>query len=265
MTATPWSIGRRVNGRAASQTLPPAGRGYWIDPAEPGAADEGASRRAARATPRRRPRHAARPGSPARPRRNRRVLVWMALSTVILATVVIAGVLMFTGGTVVPGLTAKLFPIQYQEEIARAAAEYGQDPYLVAAMVKTESGYDTEAVSPVGAQGLMQLMPDTAEWVAGKLDKWEGGAGPDLTDPADNLELGVWYLDYLSDMYDGDMELALAAYNAGHGNVDKWLAEAGGRDSFDVADIPFKETRDYVERVERYRSLYLRIHPNAFE
>lgn len=246
------TLEHRSSGRRLHRASAPRERGYWIEP------DQAVPPRPVTA-------RAAKPAEPSRaPRRNARVLVWMALSLVALVAVVIVAVLVFTGRTVVPGVTARLFPISYQEEIAQAASDYGQDPYLVAAMVRTESGYNAAAVSPAGAQGLMQLMPDTAEWVAGKLDKW-GNSGPDLTDPADNLELGVWYLDYLSDMYNGDMELALAAYNAGHGNVDEWLAEAGGRDEFDVTDIPFKETREYVERVERYRALYLRVHPDAFE
>jgi soluble lytic murein transglycosylase len=161
-------------------------------------------------------------------------------------------------------MSARLFPIHYQQEIAQVAGQYGQDPYLVAAMARTESAFDAQAESPAGAVGLMQLMPDTAEWVAGKMGDWQGGSGPVLTDPVDNLQLGVWYLDYLGGLY-GDGSLAtLAAYNAGLGNVDKWIAAAGGLEAFDDSYIAFTETRQYVERVEHYRALFVRVHPDAF-
>jgi soluble lytic murein transglycosylase len=96
------------------------------------------------------------------------------------------------------------------------------------------------------------------------MDKWEAGSGPDLTDPADNLELGVWYLDYLGGLYGDGSLAALAAYNGGLGNVDEWIEAAGGIALFDASDIKFAETKQYVERVEHYRELYSRIHPDAF-
>jgi soluble lytic murein transglycosylase len=177
---------------------------------------------------------------------------------------VIVASLVLTGEIVMPGVSAKLFPLHYQDEIAQMADKYGQDPYLVAAMVKTESGFDAQAESGAGAMGLMQLMPDTAEWVAAKIDKWKSGPGPDLTDPVDNLELGVWYLDYLGGLYGDGSLMALAAYNAGLGHVDDWIEAAGGPESFDASDIQYDETRQYVERVEHYRELYKRIYPDAF-
>jgi len=186
-----------------------------------------------------------------------------AVVAALLVAVIIVSALVLTGRTVMPVLSEKLFPIRYQEEIAQAAEKYGQDPYLVAAVVKAESGYDPKAESGKGAVGLMQLMPDTAEWVASKLDVWSDGEGPVLTDPEDNLELGVWYLAYLGDAYGDGSALALAAYNAGPGNVDEWVQEAGGQESFTLSDIEFPETREYVERVERFYRLYKRIHPDA--
>jgi soluble lytic murein transglycosylase len=139
---------------------------------------------------------------------------------------------------------------------------------LVAAVVKAESGFDPEAESRAGAVGLMQLMPATAAWIAARQD-WQGASKPDLRDPAQNLDLGTYYLAFLLDRF-ADVPTALAAYNAGQGVVDQWLAArgtepAGGSPTTLLpADIPFPETRGFVERVERFRGLYRQTYPKAF-
>jgi soluble lytic murein transglycosylase len=195
-------------------------------------------------------------------RRRRRLLIAVALVVVIAAAAVV-GAWAITGRGVVPGLSKTMYPIHYREGIARAAERYGLDPYLVAAVVQTESGYDPQAVSHAGAVGLMQLMPDTAKWIVG-LASWRGGDHPDLNDPDDNLELGACYLSFLMRTFAGGTRAALAAYNAGQGVVEGWVKAAGGPDSFGLADIHFPETRDFVVRVERYWDLYSRIYPEEF-
>ena len=274
---------RVYRGQAAAR----GGRGYWIGPDEDGAGTgagaaagsaQGASRGARPSSGRRSPvvpgsarpnarrdslrsrSSAAQPGA----RRGRRTLLWMVSSLVVLVALVIFAALVLTGEVVLPGVSGKLFPIHYQDEIAGVADKYDQDPYLVAAMVKTESGYDPTAESGAGAVGLMQLMPATAEWAASRMDAWQEGSGPQLTDPEDSLELGTWYLAYLGDIYGDGSLAAVAAYNGGLGNVDDWIDEAGGPGSFDATDIAFPETREYVERVERYRALYVRMHAGVF-
>jgi soluble lytic murein transglycosylase len=157
----------------------------------------------------------------------------------------------------------RLYPLKYEEQILEAAEAYDVDPYLVAAVAKAESGFDPRAESPVGAVGLMQIMPDTAGWIQRRPD-WEGGTVTDLTDPADSLALGAYYLSYLTGLYDGDVRLALAAYNAGQGTVAGWLRDAGTTDTLRSEDIPFPETRDFVERVEKFRELYRDVHPEVF-
>ena len=203
-------------------------------------------------------------GGRARVRRRRRRLLRLAALVLVLGGIATAVALIVTGRAVVPVVSDNLFPIGYQEDIARVATKYGLDPYLVAAVVKTESGFDSEAVSPVGAVGLMQLMPDTAEWLIG-LDIWRGDSAPRLTDPADNLELGACYLAYLTDRFGADnLTAALAAYNAGPTAVGRWVEAAGGVEAFGPDDIEFPETRTFVERVKRYWLLYTRIHPGIF-
>lgn len=202
------------------------------------------------------PRRRARPG---KGRRRRRLI---PLVVVILALVAVALWLTATRA-VVPGVSAIIYPMHFQESVARVAEHHDLDPYLVAAVARAESGWDPEAVSPAGAVGLMQLMPATAQWISG-LDSWQGNEEPDLTDPEDSLELGAFYLAYLRRYFGGDTRVALAAYNAGQGAVSRWLREAGGGGPLALEDIPIDETRDFVERVEYYRDLYARVHPDAF-
>ena len=114
------------------------------------------------------------------------------------------------------------------------------------AVMLTESRYDPTAVSETGAQGLMQLMPETAAWISEK----SGLPATDLRKPEENIPLGAWYWAYLLETYKGNRVLALAAYNAGHGNVDAWMTEYKWANDFDDADaIPFPETREFVKQV----------------
>lgn len=195
-------------------------------------------------------------------RRRRRLLLRLLVPLLVLVAVGVGVYWLVSARAVVPVLSEKLYPIHYKEGIARVAQHYDLDPYLVAAVVRAESDYDPEAVSYAGAVGLMQVMPDTADWIIG-LDTWKGGNDPTLTDPEDNLELGTCYLAYLIRRFSGDLVAALAAYNAGQGVVDDWLASAS-HDELATADIRFEETRDFVTRVARYRGLYKRVHPDAF-
>jgi soluble lytic murein transglycosylase len=196
-------------------------------------------------------------------RARRQRLIRLVIYGVIVIVIAFVAVFITTGRTVVPVVSERLFPIRYTDEIAAAAKMYSLDPYLVAAVVKTESGYDPKAVSPAGAVGLMQLMPETADWITG-LGDWQGVRHPDLNSPADNIQLGSCYLSYLADMYDGSTLLALAAYNAGPGIVSDWAAAAGGEALFRPEDIQYDETRSFVKKVEHYRGLYSRTHPEAF-
>ncbi len=152
-----------------------------------------------------------------------------------------------------------LSPAKYSSIIQEQAAANGIDPLLVCAIIKSESSFQPDSVSKAGAVGLMQLMPDTAEWIAKKknieynVDK--------LTDPAYNISLGCWYLDYLLDTWENDLPKTIASYNAGRSNVINWLEESiwdGSEDTVD--DIPFPETRRYTGKVlksyEEYTRLY---------
>ncbi|WP_082726593.1 lytic transglycosylase domain-containing protein [Limnochorda pilosa] len=152
------------------------------------------------------------------------------------------------------------YPFPYRETVEHWSAEYGVDPRLAAAVARVESSFRPSARSARGARGLMQVMPETGEWVAGQLglDSFEP---EDLDDPKLNLRVGIWYLAYQVRVFNGDLVLALAAYNGGGTNVRRWLEEERWSGSVDeLRRIPFPETRTYLMRVfaayERYRLLY---------
>ncbi len=195
-------------------------------------------------------------------RSRRRRLRRLILLGILVAVAATGSVLVLTGKAVLPVASEQIYPIRYREYVATAARQYGVDPYLVAAVIKAESGYDPVAVSTAGAVGLMQLMPDTAKWVV-SLKNWKGGEKPQLTDPNDNIQLGACYLAYLADNFGGDSTAMLAAYNAGEGTVRDWIQSGGGTKAFDLSDIRFPETRAFVEKVKKYQVLYQRIYPDG--
>lgn len=130
--------------------------------------------------------------------------------------------------------------------IAENGKRYSLSPELLQSVILTESKYNTHAVSSTGAVGVMQLMPDTAEWISGE----SGLPANNLRDPAENIPLGAWYLEFLIEKYEGNLVLALAAYNAGRGNVDDWMKTYHWPKNYaDISGIPFPETREFVKSV----------------
>lgn len=153
-----------------------------------------------------------------------------------------------------------IYPFEYRTVIEEYSGRYEVSPYLVAAVIKTESKFRHNATSDTGAMGLMQLMPETAGWIAWQLDD-EAYDGANLSEPERNIRYGTWYLSVLQDEFRGNEVLALAAYNAGWGNVQEWMEKYGWDYSFqDIEAIPFRETEEYVKSVlrnqEKYRQLY---------
>lgn len=157
------------------------------------------------------------------------------------------------------GRTAKnyrlVFPILERETIAQASRRHGLDPVLVASLIRQESNYNPRAVSPVGARGLMQLMPSVGKQIAAS-----EGIGPwteeTLFDPAINIRLGTSHLSGLFREY-SQVERVLAAYNAGASRVSRWSRKAGSDDPELFSErIPFVETRDYVRTIQRNRAFY---------
>ena len=146
-------------------------------------------------------------------------------------------------------------PLHHEDIIRQQARAKHLDPALIAGVIFAETKFRARR-SPAGAEGLMQITPDTARFIARR----SGGTAfreSDLSDPQINIQYGTYYLRYLLDRYGGNETLALAAYNGGEGNVDTWLVRASKRaQQFTRADIPFPETRAYVDRVEQARNDY---------
>jgi soluble lytic murein transglycosylase len=182
-------------------------------------------------------------------------LVWLGVA--VFAAAAIYGVISL--GPVQKGLKEITLPLRHEDIIRQQAAQKGLDPALIAAVIYQESKFEDRR-SSAGALGLMQLLPDTAHFIARKT----GGTRfttEDLSTPQINIAYGSWYLRYLLQRYDGDKTLAVAAYNAGEHNVDTWIEKAGGQSNFNpTRDIPFPETRGYVASVlskqKQYRSTY---------
>lgn len=153
-----------------------------------------------------------------------------------------------------------MYPLKYEEHIFYSAEATGADPFLVMAIIRVESKFEPQKQSPKGAQGLMQLMPETVDWIIS-----EGKFSPafrDLVyDPQVNIHMGSWYISGLVREFQGNKIAAIAAYNAGPGNVKRWLKEGkwdGSRRKLNA--VPYGETRHYIRRVtffyEKYRTLY---------
>jgi soluble lytic murein transglycosylase len=154
-----------------------------------------------------------------------------------------------------------LFPRPYWTDICRFAAENQLDPYLVAALIRQESEFNPGAVSRANAFGLMQLLPATGKNTAKEL-RIRGFRTETLLVPNVNLQLGTRYFHEMVDHYNGQVEYALAAYNAGANRVEDWLSAGNYHDVPEfVESIPFTETREYVQSIMRNARIYRRLYP----
>jgi len=187
---------------------------------------------------------------PVTKRRRRR----LAIGAAVVCAGIVAGVLL-ARGTIDRAIQELTLPLKHEDVIRQQAREKNVDAALIAAVIYSESKF-SDRTSSAGARGLMQITPEAAN----EIERHSGGTTfklKDLSDPEINIRYGTYLLRELLDRYDGDVVAALAAYNAGPGNVDKW----GGSD-LSVEGIPFPETRAYVEEVldkqRAYRDKYPR-------
>ena len=153
-----------------------------------------------------------------------------------------------------------LYPFPYRAEIEKYSRNYKVDSFLAVSVMKVESNFHDNACSGSGAVGLMQLMPETAGWIAYCLNE-EIPTLEEMHECDRNIKYGIWYLAELEEEFFGNDILALAAYNAGRGNVQHWIQENDWDEDFsDIDAIPYSETRNYVKRVlqcrEKYSELY---------
>lgn len=149
-----------------------------------------------------------------------------------------------------------IFPIKYSQYINKYSSQYNLDPYLIVAIIKTESNFKDNAKSNKNALGLMQITPETGEWIAQKhnIEEFDENI---LLDEETNIKFGCWYIKDLYNEFNDNLENVLAAYNGGRGNVNKWLQDDRySTDGKVLKEIPFKETAQYVKKVEFYYNLY---------
>ncbi len=183
------------------------------------------------------------------PRRGKLISVLIACSLLLAAGIVSAR-----------ALTHFLYPLEYSSAVERYSERFGVDSDLVYAVIRTESGFDPNAESEVGALGLMQIMPDTFHWLQGKLEPDAGLATGELNDPDTNIRYGVFYLSMLREKFGSDV-LAVAAYHAGQNRVTQWLADSRiPLENCTADDIPSSATGHYVRKVQNARAIYEKLY-----
>ena len=152
-------------------------------------------------------------------------------------------------------------PLKYQTYVEKYAAQNGLDKYLVYAVIKTESGFKTDAVSNVGARGLMQIMEETFDWIKYKRDD-DGAVYFDMYNAQKNIDYGCWLLGYLYEEF-GTIEATAAAYHAGRGTVNEWLSDARySPDGVHLEVIPTPDTAHYVDKITNALQTYKKLYDN---
>lgn len=183
----------------------------------------------------------------------------------VIVAIVIMIVLIFTVFKPINWVLKKLYKLEYSEYVYQYAEENNIDPLLVFAIIKAESNFNHSIQSSSGAIGLMQLMESTAIEMAKEV-KQEIVVKEALYNPEINIKIGTFYYAYLIQHYEGNEHLALAAYNAGMGNVDKWIKEGIIKaDGSDLENIPYKETNNYVRKIIRDYKIYQRLYGENLE
>ncbi len=145
-----------------------------------------------------------------------------------------------------------LYPVKNVDIVKKYSDKFALDFYCVMAIINVESGFNTDAISDVGAKGLMQLMDSTANEIAQKL----GNENFNIFDAETNVEYGCYYLRYLLNLYDEDYTKALCAYNAGLANVNKWLTFDENIVDNKLNNIPFEETKNYIKKIKSHKKIY---------
>ena len=187
-----------------------------------------------------------------RPRKN------TALLLVLLAVIVTA---LFVAPHLIRRLEEYSYPLKYRETVDQYAEEYQMDPLVIYAVIRTESGFDENAESNVGARGLMQITEETFAWIKLKIAPNESLTFDDLWDPQVNIRFGSYYLDCCLERYGGDLATASAAYHSGWGTVDGLLEQAqyaAGEDR--LAEFPYPQMARYVKKVTNAYQSYQRLY-----
>lgn len=142
------------------------------------------------------------------------------------------------------------YPTEYEEYVVKYSKEYGMDPRFIFAIINTESHFNPEAESEVGARGLMQIMPDAFDWIKFRLDDERELTFDDMYDPETNIQYGTYMLSYLYEDFGESYELAAGAYHQGMNAVHGWIDDDTiDPENFDLDDVPSDLTADYIYKV----------------
>lgn len=153
------------------------------------------------------------------------------------------------------GVEKYAFPYKYKDAVDKYSKEYNLNPLFVLSIIKAESKFDPDAHSHKNAYGLMQITEDTGKWIADQMGI-QNFSSDMLYDENLNIKMGCWYLKNLYEEF-GDRDLVISAYNAGRGNVQKWLKDHNySKNGKDIHNIPFPETKNYVKKVNLYYKIY---------
>lgn len=154
-----------------------------------------------------------------------------------------------------------IYPVKYSEYVDKYASEYNLNKFTVYAFINVESSFNEDAISPKGAIGLMQILPSTANFIADKLNV----TTYDLSDPETNVAFGCYYLRYLMNKFK-DSRLVICAYNAGETRVREWLKDNRySKDGITLNVIPYKETKNYVDKIEKTFEKYVNLHGKSVD
>lgn len=148
------------------------------------------------------------------------------------------------------------YPLKYENLIEKYSEEFNIDKIYIYSIIKTESGFNPDSTSNLGARGLMQIMPDAFDWIKLKLNDESEITYDEMYDIENNIKYGTFLIDYLYEEF-GDIKLAAAAYHAGRGQVNSWLDNPEySEDGVSLLEIPTNDTRHYVDKIEKAIRVY---------
>ena len=191
-------------------------------------------------------------------RRKKKLTVIMVIIAVIIAAAAV--ILILYGKEARRQFMLASYPIKYAEYVEKYAAEYGTDKYVIYSFIKTESGFEPDAESDIGARGLMQIMEPTFDWGKFRLGDGDEVMFDDRFDPETNIRYGAYLVDYLTDRF-GSTDTAAAAYFSGAGEVSGWLENSEySSDGVHLDNIPSKNCAHYVNKITAALSTYIELY-----
>lgn len=179
--------------------------------------------------------------------------------------IIVAVIFIFLSSIIINFAIKHLFyPLKYKDEVLTYSNKYGVDPYLIFAIINSESGFNKDAVSSKNAKGLMQITQETAKEINDEINSTDELTDTNIFDENINVEIGCKYFASLVDRYNGNYYLAICAYNAGIGNVNSWIDDGKVSSTLDTTNVelPFSETTNYLRKVINNYDMYKKLYPN---